>query len=108
MALTQKQEIPIHLSPDGGAQGIVLDVKIGPGFSPDGEEVVQRKWPFAVLIPEQKLTITTIGEEVLAGKTDWLDVVDIDCWTGGVDLKPGNIWCWNSSCDSLTKRPVKG
>ena len=54
--------------------------------------------------PDQELTITPMGEEVLAGKSDWLDMVQIDYWIGGVHLTSGNIWCWNSSSGSLAKR----
>ena len=54
--------------------------------------------------PDQELTITPEGKEVLAGKRNWLDILDIDRWIGGVHLTPDNVWNWDASNGSLTKR----
>jgi len=53
--------------------------------------------------PDQALTITPAGEEVLAGKSNWLDSVDLDRWMGGIHLTPDNIWCWDPVTASLSK-----
>lgn len=54
--------------------------------------------------PDQELTITKIGREVLEGKKDWLEMIELDRWIGGVHLTAGNAWCWNSTSGSLAKR----
>lgn len=54
--------------------------------------------------PDQELTITAAGRDVLAGKRDWLEIVALDRWIGGVHLTSDNIWCWNPSARSLAKR----
>ena len=48
------------------------------------------------------VTITAAGEEVLAGKLNWLDCVELDRWIGGVHLTPDDIWCWDSATASLS------
>mgnify|MGYP001815426655 CR=1 FL=1 len=53
--------------------------------------------------PDQALTITTAGEEVLAGKRNWRDSLVLDRWMGGVHLTPSNSWCWNPVTESLSK-----
>ncbi len=52
----------------------------------------------------QELTITSEGKEVLSGNKDWLEVIDIDRWIGGVHLTPDNTWCWDSDSSSVVKR----
>jgi hypothetical protein len=54
--------------------------------------------------PKQELTITSAGEEVLAGKRSWLDYEKIDRWIGGVHLTSTHIWCWDSVTRSIEKR----
>ena len=54
--------------------------------------------------PDQELTLTQSGKEVLSGKKNWLEITDQDRWIGGVHLTPENIWCWDSSSGSLVKR----
>jgi len=54
--------------------------------------------------PDQELSITPAGKEVLSGKRDWLDIVELDRWIGGVHLSPDNIWCWDSSSGSIVKK----
>jgi len=53
---------------------------------------------------EQELTITPAGLEVLAGKTNWLEISRLDRWIGGVHLETTNIWCWNSGSRSIVKK----
>jgi len=50
---------------------------------------------------EQILSITQAGKEVLAGKKNWLDLIQIDCWIGGVHLQNENIWCWDSESKKI-------
>ncbi|MCP4159713.1 MAG: hypothetical protein GY760_06535, partial [Deltaproteobacteria bacterium] len=53
--------------------------------------------------PDHELTITPLGREVLAGIRKWSEIVGIDRWIGGVHLKPGNTWCWDSGSRTLSK-----
>lgn len=55
---------------------------------------------------DQELSITSAGKAVLAGKRNWLDMIVIDRWIGGVHLTQGNVWCWNPDLRGLTKRQV--
>lgn len=59
------------------------------------------------ITPEQELIVTPAGREVLACEKNWLEMVELDRWIGGVYLKSGNIWCWNSSSGSVAKKPNK-
>ncbi len=52
---------------------------------------------------DQELAVTAAGKDVLSGKKNWLDIVEPDRWLGGVHLKPGNTWCWDSESSSLVK-----
>ena len=54
--------------------------------------------------PDQELTITPEGLKVLSGETNWLDIIDLDRWIGGVHLKPTNVWCWESKTSSMVKK----
>ena len=53
--------------------------------------------------PDQALSITTAGKEVLSGKRNWLDSLALDRWMGGVHLTSSNSWCWNPVTASLSK-----
>jgi hypothetical protein len=53
--------------------------------------------------PDQELSITRIGRNVLEGKRSWLDIAGIDRWIGGVHLTPDNCWCWNSDKGTLER-----
>lgn len=52
---------------------------------------------------DQELSITTAGEEVLAGKRNWLEMVAIDRWIGGVHLTHNNVWCWTPKSRIINK-----
>jgi hypothetical protein len=54
--------------------------------------------------PDQKLTITPAGREILSGKRTWLDIVEYDRWIGGVHLTPMNTWCWDPATRSIVKK----
>lgn len=51
--------------------------------------------------PDQELSITPEGEEVLLGKRNWLDIRKLDRWIGGVHLSQDNVWCWNTAADGI-------
>jgi hypothetical protein len=54
--------------------------------------------------PEQALTITNAGEEVLNKQCNWLEMIEIDKWIGGVHLTSDNIWCWDSAAQTIEKQ----
>ena len=54
---------------------------------------------------EQLLQITAAGEEVLAGKKDWLEMEQLDRWHGGVHLTESKPWCWEKSASGIHIRP---
>jgi hypothetical protein len=43
------------------------------------------------------------GEQVLTGKSNLLDSVNLDRWMGGVHLTSCNIWCWDPVTASFSK-----
>jgi hypothetical protein len=54
--------------------------------------------------PDQELTLTQAGKDVLSGKKNWLDIIELDRWIGGVHLSFDNILCWDSGSSTLIKR----
>ena len=52
--------------------------------------------------PDQELSITSAGNEVLKGKRNWLNMIVIDRWIGGVHLVPNSVWYWNPALGMLT------
>lgn len=52
---------------------------------------------------DQELTITIEGKDVLLGKKNWLEMVNIDRWIGGVHLTRKNISCWDSNTQKITQ-----
>ena len=53
--------------------------------------------------PDQELTMTKVGEDVLHGTLNWLDIIDVDRWIGGVHLTSKNLWNWDSE-NGLSRR----
>ncbi len=53
--------------------------------------------------PKQTLSMTAAGEEVLAGKANWLEIAPLDHWIGGVHLTTNNVWYWNARSHSLNR-----
>jgi Domain of unknown function (DUF1835) len=45
--------------------------------------------------PEQELSVTPAGREVLSGERNWLDVKEPNMWIGGVHLTAKSTWCWD-------------
>ena len=64
---------------------------------PQGKELTL---PTAI---DQELTITPVGLDVLTSKKNWLKIVGLDRWIGGVHLNPDNGWFWNSKSGSVVK-----
>ncbi len=54
----------------------------------------------------QEILITDTGRRVSAGEVDWLDIKAIDKWYGGVHLKPGSVWRWDSGRRTLVRSGV--
>lgn len=46
--------------------------------------------------PDQELTLTMAGMNVLLGRQNWLNITELDKWIGGVHLTRENCWCWNA------------
>lgn len=65
---------------------------------PDGKELT------LPTSPDQELSITKTGEEVLAGKKNWTDIKELNRWIGGVHLTSDNNWCWDSGSSSLLRK----
>lgn len=53
--------------------------------------------------PDQKLTVSTVGKDVLAGRKNWLEIISLNKWIGGVHLSPTNTWCWDTDSKSMVK-----
>jgi len=51
----------------------------------------------------QTLSLTLLGESVLAGEGDWLQGHVIDRWLGGVHLNPDNIWRWDANAQQISR-----
>ena len=64
----------------------------------DGKELTQ---PTS---PNQELTITPEGKDVLSGKRNWLEIIEVDRWIGGVHLTADNRWCWDLGSGSLVNK----
>ncbi|HEU4439867.1 MAG TPA: hypothetical protein VFT36_11490, partial [Methylomirabilota bacterium] len=41
------------------------------------------------------VAITRAGEDVLAGRADWIELAGIDRWVGGVHLTGDRVWRWD-------------
>ena len=51
----------------------------------------------------QELSITPLGQEVLNGNKNWLQIKPINRWIGGVNLTPKNLWCWDVKKRNIRK-----
>ena len=54
--------------------------------------------------PDQELTIAPEGKDVLFGKKNWLEIIEVNRRVGGVHLTVDNIWCWDSGSGSVIKK----
>ncbi len=55
--------------------------------------------------PDQELTVTANGIKVLTGELNWLDIITIDHWIGGVHLTEENVWC-RAPDSRIVKKPT--
>ena len=98
---TRSQELEDRIFLGDSSFWVILQVLLD--STPALLELPQGKELTLPTAKDQELTITSLGTEVLANKKNWLEIVDLDQWIGGVHLKPENIWLWNSNSGSLTK-----
>ena len=54
--------------------------------------------------PEQVLSITSAGQNILAGKMNWLDLNQVDYWIGGVHQQTENMWHWDDESKNISIR----
>jgi hypothetical protein len=50
---------------------------------------------------EGKLLITSLGEKLLVGKENWLNIKPIQRSIGGVNLSEQNLWCWDLEKETI-------
>lgn len=50
---------------------------------------------------QQSLTITPLGQQVLAEEENWLDYTNNDFWKGGTHFTPANYYCWDNEEQSI-------
>jgi hypothetical protein len=53
--------------------------------------------------PSLRVTLNDLGEVVLDGGADHVELNGIDRWMGGVHLSPGNLWRWDADAQTLTR-----
>ncbi|WP_223068658.1 hypothetical protein [Paenibacillus caui] len=58
----------------------------------------------APALPECTVTLTDLGQKVLAGEQDWLSVKGIDEWFGGLHLQGQTVaWRWDASRGAMIR-----
>ncbi|MBF0189265.1 MAG: hypothetical protein HQL50_15180 [Magnetococcales bacterium] len=67
--------------------GAVAVADGGPFHFPDG-------YPPSTRFKKQRLSLTALGEALLADQEDWCEAFPVDRWLGGVELKGRNPWRW--------------
>jgi len=53
----------------------------------------------------EHIEITTIGDRILKAEQNWLNLIDIDFWLGGVHLTCQNIWYWDIAKQKIVANP---
>jgi hypothetical protein len=53
--------------------------------------------------PELRVTLNDLGEVVLDGGADYVELNGVDRWMGGVHLTPANVWRWDADSQRLTR-----
>ena len=48
-----------------------------------------------------RLTITSLGRELLNGKRFWFDIMPLDRYIGGCHLTLENLWCWDNATKTI-------
>ena len=54
--------------------------------------------------PDQILTITDFGRDVLKQKSQWSEIKDINRWIGGVHLTADNMWMWDDNSETICQQ----
>ena len=70
----------------------------------DGSPVFAASESTARDFVERELKLTTLGDEVLAGRRDWQDVNKRTRWLGGVEIRPPSQWRWDPKARRLVRR----
>ena len=52
---------------------------------------------------EKKLTLTLLGQKLLNGEKNWIDIKSIDRFIGGTQLTNDNLWCWDKKREIIKK-----
>ena len=52
---------------------------------------------------EKKLTLTSLGEELLNGEKSWITIKSINHFIGGTHLTLENLWCWDKKKETIKK-----
>jgi len=47
--------------------------------------------------------LTSIGEKLLRGELNWISIMPMNRWIGGVNLTPDNLWCWDIKNKNIQK-----
>lgn len=53
--------------------------------------------------PAQRLTVTSLGKQVLAGEQNWLDFTKPDYYIGGVHCNAESLWCFDSELSRVVR-----
>jgi hypothetical protein len=53
------------------------------------------------IVRNARFEITEVGESVIRGEADYVELDGIDHWVGGVHLSPDNLWRWDASSGTL-------
>lgn len=59
--------------------------------------------PGALGSPSLRVTLDDLGEVVLNGGADYVELNGIDRWMGGVQLSPANLWRWDDERRTLRR-----
>jgi hypothetical protein len=75
----------------------------------DGKPVIAPTAKRSREFVEGELALTSLGRDVLAGKTDWQRINKKTRWLGGVEIRPGEGgWRWDTTERKLVKRGAGG
>jgi len=53
------------------------------------------------------LLISSLGEDILRGERNWLNLGAIDFWLGGVHQTPDTLWLWDIQSQRLKNKPLQ-
>ncbi|CAA6815942.1 MAG: Unknown protein [uncultured Sulfurovum sp.] len=52
---------------------------------------------------EEKILITSLGEKLLNGEENWINIKPLERYIGGVKLTKDNLWCWDMEKKTIEK-----